>query len=207
MRKFFILLPLITTILIALWYTVVFDSEYKRLWISADAEANALQKEGKVKEAIATYENRLSVGAIYFQKGDFKKALEIYEQTSSKEAFYNRGNALVMLGKYNDAVENYKLALQADASYIVAKENMAIAIARQAELDKYKGKGKGTGGQLAADKIVYDNKSKKGETVQQHGKKKGGSNQQWLDRLETSPQGFLRAKFSYQYHQQKRGQK
>ena len=206
MRIFFLLLPLLTALIIGLWYGLLFKGEYKRLWVSADREAGMLQKEGQLKEAMATYENRLFVGAIYFKQGDFKKALEIYEQTSSKEAFYNRGNALVMLGKYNDAVENYKLALQADATYIEAKENMAIAIARQAELDKYKGTSAGTS-KVGADKIVYDNKSKKGDTIKQQRSQKGGPNQQWLDRLETSPRGFLKAKFSYQYHQQKRGQR
>ncbi len=207
MRRFFILLPFLTALIIGLWYAFIFDKEPKRLWISADAEAQSLQKAGKLEKALSTYENKLSIASIYFQKGDFKKALDIYELISSKEAFYNRGNTLVMLGKYNDAIENYQLALQADGNYREAKENMAIALARQAELDKFKGSGKGTGGKLAADKIVYDNKSKQGETIQEHGKKKEGSNEQWLDRLETSPQGFLKAKFSYQYSQQKRGQK
>jgi len=202
MRKFFLFLPLFVLIGIGIWYVSNYNKSFKRLWISADKEAQQLEVKGDVKKALALYENKLNVGAIYYKRGDFVKALEVYEETSTKEAFFNRGNALVMLGKYKEAIENYKLVLEIEPTNIKAQENMKIAQLRQAELDKFKGTSAGTTN-IGADKIVYDNTSNKGDAYKEEGKKKGGS-QQWLDRLETSPGNFLRAKFSYQYYMQQK---
>lgn len=205
MRKFFMFLPLFVLIGIGIWYVSDYDKSFKRLWISADKEAQQLEAKGKVEKALTLYENKLNVGAIYYKRGDFVKALEVYEESSTKEAFFNRGNVFVMLGKYNEAIDNYKLVLEIEPSNIKAQENMKIAQLRQAELDKFKGKSAGTTN-IGADKIVYDNKSNKGDAYKEEGKKKGGT-QQWLDRLETSPGNFLRAKFSYQYYMQQKGKK
>jgi len=205
MRKFFLSLPLLVLIAITIWYFSSYDKSFKRLWISADKEAQQLEAKGEVEKALKVYENKLSIGAIYYKRGDFKKALAVYEESSTKEAFFNRGNAFVMLGKYNDAIENYKLVLEIEPGNIKAQENLKIAQIRQAELDKFKGTGEGST-EVGADKIVYDNKSNKGDNYREEGKSKAGS-QQWLDRLETSPRNFLRAKFSYQYYMQKKGKK
>ena len=202
---FFRYLPLVTLLLIGVWYGSSYKGDFKSLWIKPDREASELLKAGKVKEALNTYENQLSVGAIYFEKGEFKKALSVYETLSSKEAFYNRGNTLVMLGKYKEAIEAYKLALEVDSGYKEAKDNMLLAKNRQALLDKAKSEGnkEGTGGKLGADKIVFDNKENKGSTVKENGKtKSNGGNIAWLDRLETSPAKFLEAKFAYQLQTQ-----
>jgi len=194
-------LPLMTFLLISIWYGLYYKGDFKSLWIRPDREASELLKAGKAEEALKTYENQLSVGAIYFQKGEFKKALSVYETLGSKEAFYNRGNTFVMLGKYKEAIEAYKLALEVDAEYKDAKDNMLIAQQRQALLDEAKNKGnkKGTGGKLGADKIVFDNKNNKGASVKENGESKSNAgNAAWLDRLETSPAKFLEAKFAYQ---------
>lgn len=203
MRKFFIFLPFLTLMSILVWVVLFYEKPIIRLFISADKQAQGFQKEGKLKKAIETYENKLNIGAIYFKNGEFQKALQEYEKSSSKEAFYNRGNAFVMLGKYNEAIENYKLALKVDSSHKEAEENLAIAKERQAELDKHKNTSAGTT-KLGADKIVYDNKSKKGDDFEVEDVVSYNGEQQWLDRLETSPSAFLKSKFSYQYEMQKK---
>ncbi len=199
-------LPLVALLLIGVWYTSSYKGDFKSLWISPDREASELLNAGKVEEALSTYENQLSVGAIYFKRGEFKKALSVYETLGSKEAFYNRGNTLVMLGKYKEAIEAYELALEVDIEYKDAKDNMLLAKNRQALLDKAKAQGnkEGTGGKLRADKIVFDNKNNKGSSVKEHGKSKSNeSGVAWLDRLETSPAKFLEAKFAYQLQTRK----
>lgn len=202
---FFRYLPLATLLLIVMWYSLWYKGDFASLWIKPDRAAAKLLKAGKVEAALKMFENPLCIGAIYYRRGAFKKALSVYETVGSREAFYNRGNTLVMLGKYTEAIAAYGLALEADPGYAEAKENMLIAKARQALLDKEKGKGdkEGTGGQLKADKIVFDNKPDKGESVKEQGKRQAGS-AAWLDRLETSPARFLAAKFAYQLQMKER---
>lgn len=203
--RFFKYLPLLTLLFIGVWFISAYDGSFKSLWISADREAQELLKEGKEKEALSTYENQLSVGAIYYKKGEFKKALSIYETLGSKEAFYNRGNTLVMLGKYNDAIESYKLALEVDKDFKEASDNLLIAKARQAIIDAAKKEGNkvGTGGKLGANEILFDNKNNEGgdmSATESSAVKQEGT-VAWLDRLETSPAKFLESKFAYQLQQ------
>lgn len=202
--SFFRYLPLLTLLLIAIWYGAFYKGDFTSLWIKPDREAAALLKAGKVEAALKRYENPLNIGAVYYKRGAFKKALSVYETLGSKEAFYNRGNTLVMLGKYKEAIKAYTLALEADPDYKEARENMRIAKQRQALLDRQKGKGdeKGTGGQLKADKIVFDNKNSKGASIEKKSKS-SEANAAWLDRLETSPAKFLVAKFAYQLQMKK----
>lgn len=205
-RKFFIFFPLIISLLILVYVGMFYRKPMIRLFISADKQAQEFEKKSQLDEALKTYENKLSIGAIYFKEAKFKEALKEYEGSNVKEAFYNRGNTLVMLGKYPEAIENYQLALEVDAQYGQAKDNLEIAKARQEELDKYKGTSAGAT-EIGADKIVYDNKSKKGDNFEVNEEVKSKGEQQWLDRLETSPSGFLKSKFSYQYHMQKKAKK
>jgi hypothetical protein len=60
-------------------------------------------------------------------------------------------------------------------------------------------------GMLGADEIVYDNTENKGQDVTEEGGQEGGEskNANWLDRIQTGPQEFLKHKFSYQYGMQK----
>ena len=96
--RFFSFLPILTLLSIIFWYFSFYSGSFKSLWMSGDREAQELVKSGQEEKAIQVYENQLSIGAIYYKKGEFKKALSIYETQGSKEAFYNRGNTLVMLG-------------------------------------------------------------------------------------------------------------
>ena len=202
MRKFFLFLPLLVLFTIGVWYLTLYEQSFERLWLSADKQAQVLELNKQAKEALEIYENKLSIGAIYYKKGNFTQALHTYESLSSKEAFFNRGNAQVMLGKYKEAMQNYDLVLELEPKNIKAKENRELAGLRQKQLEKYKGTSAGTS-KIGADKVVYDNTSKKGDDYKEEGTKKAGS-EQWLDRLETSPGNFLRAKFAYQYRQQKK---
>ena len=123
---------------------------------------------------------------------------------SSKEGRYNLGNSYVMLGKYQEAIEAYDLALKIDPDFTWAKENRDLAEARQKMMDVENDGEQGVG-ELGADEIVYDNKENKGEDVTEEtsGETSENRNANWLDRIQTGPQDFLKHKFSYQYGMQK----
>ena len=69
----------------------------------------------------------------------------------------------------------------------------------------------GTGGQLEADAIVFDNRAKNASQTQEVDMGEGDklSDEElralWLRRVQTKPADFLRAKFSYQLSQQEKG--
>ena len=47
-----------------------------------------------------------------YERGDYQTALKLYEQDSSEEALYNKGNALAHLKEYYQAIETYDSVLK-----------------------------------------------------------------------------------------------
>jgi len=137
-------------------------------------------------------------GASLYRAGEFKKAKSIYMLLTNRDSRYNLGNSYLMMGKYEEAIKAYDIALQIDPNFIEATENRALAKARKELLDVPNDGEQGVG-ELGADEIVYDNKDSKGVEDTVEGKKEGSNQENWLDRIETSPKEFLKYKFGYQY--------
>jgi Ca-activated chloride channel family protein len=131
----------------------------------------------------------------------------------SPEAAYNRGNALVMLGRYDEAIQSYEDALIARADWTEAQENLAIARVRMEKLAPPESDEGGTGGQLEADEIVFDdtgrvNKSGS-EEVTTGGEQLSDDEMRavWLRRVQNDPADFLRTRFAYQLYRDEQSEK
>ena len=138
-------------------------------------------------------------GVALYRAGDFKEAQTIFARMDTAEAHFNRGNCLVLLGKYDEAVTSYNRAIDRRGGWSEAEDNRAIAAAR-AELTKQEGGDMGDQ-TLGADEIVFD-KTKPGgqETQLDEGGPVDDSSMQalWLRRVQTRPADFLKSKFAYQ---------
>jgi len=196
----FSLLPFFMILLFSLfWLLFFYNGSMNRLFITADHLASKAYEEKNYMKAAKTFENISLKGASFYRAGEFKKAKAIYQNLSSKEGKYNFGNALVMLGNYDSAIEAYELALKIDPKFKEAKENLIVAKARKI-LKEPENDGEQGVGELGADEIVYDNKEGKGVDDDQSAEQESASgNPNWLDRLQTGPKDFLKNKFRYQY--------
>ena len=185
------------------WALFLHKGSWSELWMTADQQGYREYKAKQYKVAAKSFENTSFKGAAYFKAGEFKKAKAIYMTGTSKEARYNLGNAEMMLGKYDKAVEAYEIALKIDPDFKWAKENMQLALARK-KMNEVENDGKQGVGEQGADEIVYDNKDNKGVDVTEEGTTENSEqkNANWLDRIQTSPKSFLKNKFSYQYQMQ-----
>jgi Ca-activated chloride channel family protein len=205
LRKYRTLIPFYLALFtVVIWSLFFFKGTWSELWITADQQGYRQYQAKEYKEAAQSFENRLFKGAAYFKAGEFKKAKAVYMTLSGKEARYNLGNAEMMLGKYDKAIEAYEIALKIDPDFKWAKENMQLAFARK-KMNEVENDGKQGVGELGADEIVYDNKENKGVDVTEEGATESSEqkNANWLDRIQTSPKSFLKNKFSYQYQMQK----
>lgn len=158
----------------------------------------------KYKEAAKTYIDPFRKGVAFFRAGDFKAAVSVFDRINTAEAYFNKGNALMMMGKYTDAVSSYDRALDFRSEWKEAEENRGIARIR-AERMELEG-GDMTGGMLGADDIVFNeggkNESGQNETIDGSDGPPLSDEQLrslWLRRVQTKPADFLRAKFAYQY--------
>jgi Ca-activated chloride channel family protein len=170
-------------------------------WLTPDQRADRLFHAKKYEEAAKVYRDPYRRGVALYQAKNFKDAAAAFATVATPESEFNRGNALVILGKYDDAIKSYDRALSLRPGWKEAEENRAVAVARRDHLT-FKG-GDATGGQVKADKIIFE----KGKNSQQGEKSEvaGGdplSDEQlrglWLRRVQTNPADFLRAKFAFQ---------
>jgi Ca-activated chloride channel family protein len=179
--------------------------EWDDLWFTPDQQGQRFMDQGEYEKAAAKFTTPDKIGAALFLAGDFEKAASVFGRSPSAEANYNRGNAHVMLGDYDAAIEAYRTALSKKPDWPEAKQNLQIASLRKQALAPPEDDFGGTGGQLEADEIVFDqsgrvNKSSNEQVIDATGQQQGeeAMRAMWLRKVETRPADFLAARFNYQ---------
>ena len=130
-------------------------------WRTPDQQAQTLYDRGDYAAAAELFTSSQRRGAALFRAGEFEAAPNAFARINSAQGHFNRGNALVMSGKYADAITAYERALALQPDWPEATNNLQIAQLR-AEKTKLEG-GDMTGGRLGADEIVFDTKKSGGQ--------------------------------------------
>ncbi len=169
--------------------------------LTPDQQAYQLYESGDFEAASEAFADPMWKGTAIYRQGEFEQAAGVFAGCDAPEAAFNQGNALVMLGRYDEAIARYERALELRPDWEPAVVNRDIAVARAALLVQ-KG-GEGTGGMLGADEIVFsDNKSPPSDNTEQTDGGEKLSDEElrsiWLRQVQTKPADFLRAKFAYQ---------
>lgn len=179
--------------------------EWIDLWLTPDQQGQRFMDQGKYQKAAGKFTTPEQIGAALFLAGDFKNAASVFGRSSSAEAHYNRGNANIMLGQYDNAIEAYQTALSKRPDWPEAEQNLQIAILRKQALAPPDDDYGGTGGALEADEIVFDqtgrvNKSSSEQVMDAADQKLGedAMRAMWLRKVETRPADFLAVRFNYQ---------
>jgi Ca-activated chloride channel family protein len=183
----------------------VYAFEWADLWLTPDQQGQHLMEHGEYKQAASKFTTPERIGTALFMAGDFESAASVLGRSGSAEANYNRGNALIMLGQYEAAIEAYQNALSKRPGWQQAEQNLQIAILRKAALAPPEDDYGGTGGQLEADEIVFDdtgrvNKSSSEQVIDAADQQMGedAMRAMWLRKVETRPADFLAVRFNYQ---------
>lgn len=201
-------LPTILLTAFVVWPSLAWADGLADWWLTPDQQGQRAFDRGKFANAAERFEDPERRAAAYFRAGDFESAAALYGRIRSPEAAYNRGNALVMLGRYEEAIKSYEQALTVRPDWTEAQRNLSIARVRMERLAPPEDDAGGTGGQLEADEIVFDESGRvnKGgtETVTEGGQEMTQEELRavWLRRVENNPADFLRARFAYQLYRQ-----
>lgn len=184
---------------LALSMVVLVDNKYNLL--TKDQKGYKLFQKDKFDVAAEAFRTLAWKGAAHYRAGEFDEAAAAFSGIDSPEGALNHGNSLVMLGKYEEAIERYERALTLKPDWPPAMTNLALAQTRAKSLEK-KG-GEMTGGMLGADEYVFSKNSSKdtGEEEAVAGNEPNEAEQRaiWLRQIQTRPADFLRTKFAYQY--------
>lgn len=180
----------------------------KSWWQTPDQQAQWLFDHGEFAAAGEIFTSSQRRGVALFRAGEFEAAASTFARANSAQGHYNRGNALVMNGKYSEAIKAYERALALLPDWPEASNNLEIARVR-AEKTKLEG-GDMTGGKMGADEIVFETEKRNSESSEQvqveSDQEVSDSALQalWLRRVQTSPAVFLKSKFAFQLAEQKR---
>jgi Ca-activated chloride channel family protein len=171
------------------------------LWLTPDQRGDRLLRHGQFEAAATTYQDPLRQGVAWYRAGKFKEAAATFARVGSPEGAFNRGNALVLLGKYDDAIRSYDRALSLRPGWREAEDNRALARERKKRLDTTGGDM--TGGRVKPDQIVFDKPAEKREGEETEVAEGAPLTDEqlralWLRRIQTKPADFLRAKFAFQ---------
>ena len=186
------------------------DGSFTNLWLTPDQQGARLMARQRYAEAAQHFRDPLWQGTAFYRDGQFKEAAAVFARVDSPEAAFDRGNALLMQGKYSDAIASYDHALQRRPDWREAKANRDLAEARRQMLEPPQDDAGGTGGQMKPDEIVFDDRPQQSGDSKEVEIVTGGemSDEQlqalWLRRVQTRPADFLRAKFAYQLSRQQR---
>ncbi len=202
--------PLIPGTLIGLIAVFGFSLAINRppaLWRTADQQGDRWMARGNYEAAAKVYEDPFRQGAAHYRVGNFKEAAAAFSRVDDAESAYNRGDSLMLLGKYDDAISSFDRALQFEPDWNEALANRQLAVARKELLNPPEDDAGGTGGQLEADEIVFDDRAKNSSQTDDievgQGEKLSDAEMRamWLKNVQTKPGDFLRSKFAYQYSQ------
>lgn len=179
--------------------------EWADLWFTPDQQGQRLMDRGEYLQAAGKFTTPEHIGAALFLAGDFESAASVLGRAGSAEAHYNRGNANIMLGRYDAAIDAYQKALSRRPGWLEAEQNLQIAILRKQALTPPDDDYGGTGGQLEADELAFDqtgrvNKSSGEQVIDAADQQQGedAMRAMWLRKVETRPADFLAVRFNYQ---------
>jgi len=179
-------------------------------WLTAEQRGDRFMAQKKFAEAAKAYSDPWRVGVAQYRNGDFKEAAATFARVPGADGAFDRGNAWLMHGKYDEAIESYDRALIFRPGWKDAQDNKALAQARKAIMEaSSKYRADESANAYKPDKISFDQKGedKKGKPTEINGEKLSDAELRalWLRRVQTTPGDFLQAKFAYQAAEEQNG--
>jgi len=96
------------------------------LWQTPDQQGQKALDKGDNKLAADKFVNPDWKAAAEYKEGDYQKALEGFSKNTTIEGLYNKGNALVKLKKFPEAMAAYSEVLKQDKDHKDAKFNLEL---------------------------------------------------------------------------------
>jgi Ca-activated chloride channel homolog len=176
------------------------------LWMTHDQQGRYYFEKGDYKKAAEKFENPLWRGLASARSGDYEGALNSFALIDTAEAWYNQGDALAHLGKYSQAVTAYQQALARRHPWQKAEENLALvqSLIPKPKADKKDEEEQETAPNLPPDQMKFDEKSKGGKKTQSIKFDPAKMADVWMRNIQTTPADFLRRRFAIQAAKERR---
>ncbi|CAB0149561.1 hypothetical protein PSI9734_00131 [Pseudidiomarina piscicola] len=105
---------------------------HEQLWQTPYQQTDQALKNEDYQRAAEIAEDAWQRGTANYRAGRYEQALTDFSQVDNAQGYYNQGNSLMQLERYDEAANAYAEALNRDPDFTQAQENLALA-ERQAE--------------------------------------------------------------------------
>ena len=113
--------------------TQAFD--WNNLWVTPDQQASEAYKKEDMQQAAELFDDPEWKATAQYKSGQYEKSIKSLEGLEGAENWYNKGNAFTQLGRYPEAIEAYKKALELEPAHEDAKYNKE-SVEKQLEQNK-----------------------------------------------------------------------
>ncbi|HAT8752230.1 TPA: tetratricopeptide repeat protein, partial [Legionella pneumophila] len=81
------------------------------LWFTPNQQAQHLMEKGQFAKAKDLFERNDWAASAAYRAGEYEQAAKLFNELKTEQGYYNQGNALAHLGKYEEAIRAYDKAL------------------------------------------------------------------------------------------------
>lgn len=110
--RLFKLLSVLMLVGACAWAWKSAGGSFVNLWLTPDQQGARLLAHQHYAEAAKHFHDPLWQGTALYRDGQFREASVAFARVDSPEAAFDHGNALLMHGKYSEAIASYDRALQ-----------------------------------------------------------------------------------------------
>ncbi|NEI05678.1 VWA domain-containing protein [Rhizobium leguminosarum] len=169
------------------------------MWLTADQQGRIAFEQGKYDEAADRFADPMWKGVALYRAGKFLEAVDAFASVDTAESWYDQGNALLQLSKFEAAVAAYEKALDKRSEWRDAEANLAVA--RQL-LKQQKEKQEEQPEQPSEnpDSVQFDEKGKEGKEGQIDIAEQ--TSEMWMENINVSPADLMARKFSLEARRQ-----
>lgn len=93
------------------------------LWLNPNEQGYKALKQNDFQQAATKFDNSEWQGVAYYRLKKYKRALDAFSKGTDATAFYNKGNTLALLGRYQEAIAAYDKSLTLNPSFDDARFN------------------------------------------------------------------------------------
>ncbi|TIE55289.1 tetratricopeptide repeat protein [Legionella pneumophila] len=101
----------LTIVAVALISNQLKAFSWSDLWFTPNQQAQHLMEKGQFAKAKDLFERNDWAASAAYRAGDYEQAAKLFNELKTEQGYYNQGNALAHLGKYEEAIRAYDKAL------------------------------------------------------------------------------------------------
>lgn len=168
-------------------------ADFAGMWLTPDQQGRMAYEKGDFEGAAAHFADPMWKGTSFYRAGKYAEAIDAFATVDSAESWYDQGNALLHLGKLDEAVTAYKTALKKRQGWPDAAANLAIA-ERLVKVKKDEEQEQQDDPNLPPDSIQFDNKGKQGKAGKINIAEQ--TSELWMKNIVVSPADLMARKFA-----------